>query len=125
MSQSNGHNRLSIKCIDEECGSHIPLSLLEMESKPRIQCKSCKNEYAFNKQLVEQLVKFEKLISAIQDAKDILGQTAVAVDIQGHSVKIPYKLLLTRMNSELKLKINDQEMVVTFRVEPLEKEILR
>lgn len=124
MSKANG-NHLEIKCIDDECGNDIKISILEMKTSPRVECKSCKNEYAFNKQLVEQLHKFEKLVTAVQEAKDILGQTAVAVDIQGHSVKIPYKLLLTRMNSELKLKINDQEMLVTFRVEPLEKHILK
>ncbi len=124
MSKANG-NHLEIKCIDPECGNDIKISILEMDKSPRVRCKSCNNEYSFNKQLVDQLRKFEKLVAAVQEAKDILGQTAVAVDIQGHSVKIPYKLLLTRMNSELKLKINDQQMVVTFRVEPLEKQILR
>ncbi len=124
MSKANG-NHLELKCIDADCGDHIKISILEMKENPRVKCKSCKNEYAFNKQLVEQLHKFENLISAVQEAKDILGQTAVAVDIQGHSVKVPYKLLLTRMNSELKLKINDQEMTVTFRVEPLEAKILK
>jgi len=124
MSKANG-NHLELKCIHKDCGDNILVSILEMEQSPRIQCKSCKNEYAFNKQLLEQLRKFENLIKAVQEAKEILGQTAVAVDIQGHSVKIPYKLLLTRMNSELKLNINDQQMVVTFRVEPLEQKILR
>lgn len=124
MSLSNGH-KLEIKCIQPDCGNDILISLFEIEKKYRVQCQTCKKEYSFNKQLVGQIKKFERLISAIQDAKDILGQTAVAVDIQGHSVKIPYKLLLTRLNSQLKLKINDEEMTLKFRVEPLEPQVLR
>jgi hypothetical protein len=124
MSISNG-NKIEIRCIKEDCGSDIGISLLEMEKKHRVQCGTCKNEYSFNKHLLDQIRKFERLVSAILDAKDILGQTAVALDIQGHSVKIPYKLLLTRLNSELKLKINDEEIKVKFRVEPLEEQILK
>jgi len=124
MSALNGNN-LEIKCIEPDCGSDILISLFEIEKKYRVKCKTCKKEYSFNKLLVEQIKKFERLVLAIQDAKDILGQTAVAVDIQGHSVKIPYKLLLTRLNSQLKLKINDEEMTIKFRVEPLEPQVLR
>jgi len=124
MSVSNG-NQIQVGCVEPDCGDVIAISIFEIEESHRIRCSSCKKEYIFNSQLVGQIKKFERLVSAIQDAKDILGQTAVAVDIQGHSVKIPYKLLLTRLNSQLKLKINEQEMTIKFRVEPLEEKVLR
>ena len=124
MAVTNG-NHIEFKCIKASCGAVVPISLLDIQEKHRLRCGNCKNEYVLNDNLVGQIKKFERLVTAVQDAKDILGQTAVAVDVPGHSVKIPYKLLLTRLNTLLTLKINDEEIKLNFRVEPLEKQMLK
>lgn len=124
MSVTNG-NHIEFKCVKSGCTSIIPISVLDMQKNHKLRCSGCKNEYVFNDKLVEQIGKFERLVLAVQDAKEILGQTAVAVDMPGHSVKIPYKLLLTRLNTLLTLRINEEEIRLNFRVDPLEKQMLR
>ena len=63
--------------------------------------------------------KFEALCKQICESEEILGNASIGVDCGEHHVKIPYKLLLTRLNSCLDLKIGDQSISITFRIEPL------
>lgn len=124
MAVANGKH-IEFKCIKKNCTAVIPVSVLDIEKNHRIKCTNCKNEYYFNEKLVDQIKKFERLVMAVQDAKEILGQTAVAVDVPGHSVRIPYKLLLTRLNTLLTLRINEEEIKLNFRVDPLEPQMLK
>ncbi|MFQ5729416.1 MAG: hypothetical protein ACE5GN_03550 [Waddliaceae bacterium] len=68
--------------------------------------------------LRRQLRKFEALCQQILDSEEILGNTSVGIDIGEHHVKVPYKLLLTRLNSSLELMIGDQPVSIVFRLEP-------
>lgn len=124
MSVTN-ENRIEFKCVKASCGAVVPVSVLAIQENHRIRCSTCKNEYVFNEKLADQIRRFERLVTAVQEAKDILGDTAVAVDVPGHSVRVPYKLLLTRLNTLLTLRINNEEIKLNFRVDPLEKQMLR
>jgi hypothetical protein len=64
--------------------------------------------------------KFEALCRQICDSEEILGNAHVGVDCGEHRVKIPYKLLLTRLNSCLDLKLGDQSLSIMFRIEPIQ-----
>ncbi len=52
------------------------------------------------------------------DEADILGNCDVAVNVDGKSVKIPYVLLLTRLNTIVSLSVGDKKVDFHFRVEP-------
>lgn len=110
---------IEFQCVKDNCKAMIAFSVQEIERSKRIRCSSCLNEYAFNEELISKIQKFENLITAVKHAEDILGGTNVSIDVGGHSVKVPYRLLLTRLNTSLTLRIGSEELSFHFRVEPL------
>lgn len=113
--------KIEFRCIEKKCDGLITLSILDIEKNSAIMCPECNNEYTFNKDLIEKIKKFVNLIYTVRDSVDILGNTDIAIDVKGHSVHIPYRLLLTRLNTLLRLKIGDEEINFKFRVEPLKE----
>ncbi len=110
---------IEFKCIQGECEGLIRFSILDVSGKIAVKCPNCHNDYTFNKDLTEKIKKFVELILAVRSAESILGNTHVAIDVDRHSVQVPYRLLLTRLNTLLTLKIGSQEIIFKFRVEPL------
>jgi hypothetical protein len=85
-------------------------------------CSGCGKKYGLQDEtLKRQLNLFAALCRQIQQSEEILGNTAVAVDVGPHNVKIPFKLLLTRLKSTLDLQVGDTKLVVTYRVQPIQK----
>lgn len=105
----------------QACQKPINFSIFQFDkSHDIINCQHCKKKYAFtDENLKRQLKKFELLCRQIQDSEEILANTHVGIDVSGRQVKIPYKLLLTRLNSYLQLKMGDQTINISFRLEPL------
>lgn len=110
---------IEFKCIQNECKGIVRFSILDVGKKIAVQCPNCQNNYTFNKDLTEKIKKFVELILAVRAAEDILGNTHVAIDVGEKSVQVPYRLLLTRLNTLLTLKIGSNEIIFKFRVEPL------
>jgi len=113
-----GHN-LQFSC--QHCQAPVHFSLFEIEeNEDMIVCEQCKKRYSLkDKTLKRQLQKFEALCRQIVDSEEILSNTSVGLNVEGHSVSIPFKLLLTRMTSQLELKMGDQKISINFRMEPL------
>ncbi|EKD27656.1 MAG: hypothetical protein ACD_79C00644G0002 [uncultured bacterium] len=116
--------KIEFKCINSKCDSTISFTITDIENNDTLVCSSCSKSYAFHHEFVDKMRRFSKLIDAVQDAKDILGDTNVAIDVKGQEVKIPYRLLLTRMNTLITLKMEDGEISFKFRVEPLNENVL-
>lgn len=112
-----GH-KLQFKCI--ACKEPISFSVFELEKDEHLLCCGyCAKNYIFSDEnLVRQIKKFEILCRTIKDSEEILSDTAVGVDVGDRHIKIPYKLLLTRMSSSLDLKIGDEPVSIIFRIEP-------
>ena len=112
-----GHN-LQFDCLS--CKEPVRFSIFELEkSQKRVICSHCNKQYVLeDENLRRQLRKFEALCQQILDSEEILGNTSVGIDIGEHHVKVPYKLLLTRLNSSLELTIGDQPVSIVFRLEP-------
>lgn len=113
---------IEFKCIQSDCEGIIRFYILDVEKKVSLRCPSCHNDYTFNKDLIEKIKKFVHLILAVKSAEDILGNTHVAIDVGDQSVQVPYRLLLTRLNTLLTLKIGSNQIVFKFRVEPLKSQ---
>lgn len=118
----NNNKRIEFKCLEEKCRQPISFGLLDIEKDPQLKCPKCNKEYSFNKDFVGKLKKFDNLICAIREAKDILSDTNVAINFKNHELRVPYRLLLTRMNTLLALKIGNDKVIFRFRVEPLGEE---
>lgn len=113
-----GHS-LYFKCLS--CHSPIHFSIFNLDHCSSIDCQSCPKKYAFSDPiLMRQIKKFEALCCTIHDAEEILGNASVGVDVGSHHVKVPYKLLLTRLSSSLDLLMNGQTISIAFRIEPVQ-----
>lgn len=112
-----GH-RLQFTC--KGCKQHIQFSIFDLEkSDHSLHCFHCQKSYLFSDEtLIRQLKKFETLCRTISDSEEILSHTSVGVDVGDRHVKIPYKLLLTRLSSCLDLMIDGEPVSIIFRIEP-------
>lgn len=104
------------------CRQAVHFSLFEIEESgdATITCSHCQRKYVLSdKTLLRQLAKFQALCWQIAESEEILGETSVAVQVGDREVKVPYKLLLTRLTSHLNLKIGNEQLSIVFRMEPL------
>lgn len=102
------------------CQYPIHFSVFDLEnSEGGVSCPECGLIYDFNDEaLRRQLRKFENLCRQIQLSEEILSNTSVGIHIGDREIKIPYKILLTRLNSTLDLMVGERPLTITFRIEP-------
>lgn len=111
-------SQLEFKC--QECQNSVYFSVLENQNLSKtIECSKCDKKYVLGAHILEQLKKFEALCRQIQESKSIFGQSAIAIDVGPHQVKIPFQLLLTRLSSVLELSIGGEKTTIAFRVDTL------
>jgi hypothetical protein len=66
-----------------------------------------------------------KLIEALRNSEDILCDSVVSVNVAGGEVRVPYALLLTRLNTLITLNLNDTPTDFHLWVEPSSPETFR
>lgn len=105
----------------QTCKQPVSFSIFELDSSEgQVNCANCNKIYIFSDAtLKRQLKKFEALCRQVADSEEILSHTSVGIDIGEHHVKVPYKLLLTRLSSTLDLMIGNQPVSISFRIEPV------
>lgn len=114
---------LHFKCIS--CANDVDFSLFDLDKEQPVGCSHCDKKYSFNDpDLVRQLKKFAALCKQVRESEEILGNANIGVDVGEHHVKVPYKLLLTRLNSSLDLNIGGKALSIQFRMEPLKENVL-
>lgn len=107
-------------CLEADCQSIIGFNVMQLEDSGGIvSCEVCHRSYHFDQTFLDKLRRLRNLIFAIQGAADILGNVNVAIQTMSHEVKVPYNLLLTRMNSVITLEVGDRQVDFNFRIEPL------
>ena len=105
-------------CLDEECKSVVRFNVMELrKSKGSVSCPSCHREHQFDAAFLDKLERLRRLILAVMDAEDILGDASVAVTTLAGEIKVPYRLLLTRLNTIITLEIAGKKVDFNFRVE--------
>lgn len=104
----------------QNCQHPIEFSLFELDQyENKIACGHCQCVYDFNDEtLKRQIKKFNDLCYQIQQSEEILSQTNVGIYIGDREIKIPYKILLSRLNSSLDLMVGEKILKITFRIEP-------
>ncbi|MFZ0566055.1 MAG: hypothetical protein WAM28_07715 [Chlamydiales bacterium] len=112
--------KLQFNCQD--CETPIFFSVLDQsEFNGVVCCPSCSQKYAFDDgSLLRHLKQFEALCRQIYASEEILGQTAIAIDVGSHHVKVPFNILLTRLSSVIELNIKGKKSVIAFRTDPLQ-----
>ena len=121
---NGGGALLDFVCPD--CGGVVKFNLLELEQGDfQVMCPKCHRPYQFDDQLREKFMKLERLILAVRDAEPILGDCNVAVAVPAGEVKIPYALLLTRMNTMITLNLGDRKVDFHLWIEPSSPDTFR
>lgn len=109
---------LEFHCLS--CQSPVAFSIFEVEKHPDLCCSHCEKKYRFDDEtLLRQLKKFEALCRQIRESEEILGSSSVGIDVGSKQIKVPFKLLLTRMSSCLDLSIGGHPLTISFRFEPI------
>ncbi len=114
-----GHT-LQFSC--KGCQAPVRFSIFELQkSRQALRCEHCEKQYLIDDEvLLRQIKKFESLCRQVHESQEILGNANIGIDVGEHHVKVPYKLLLTRLNSSLDLTIGDEPFSIMFRFEPLQ-----
>lgn len=103
------------------CHQPVEFSVLDPSSLDGVvTCSHCDMRYSFQDEALQrQLKKFEALCRQIVASEEILSDASVGIDVSGHQVQVPYRLLLARFNSILDLDIGGKPFRIEFRLEPL------
>lgn len=110
---------VDFECLNPECKETVKFNLIDAANEHfLVICQHCHHSYEFDKDISDKLQKLRNLIIAIRKAEEILGDCNVAVTVPGGTVKIPYPLLLTRLNTMISLKMGGRKIDFHFRVEP-------
>lgn len=110
--------KIEFNCPEENCGEPVRFNLgLLGRPNPEVLCSACGKTHCLSPEAVEKLDLLRELISTLRKARPILGEAGVGVEVGGHQVVVPYYLLLTRMTSQLALKIEDNQLIFRFIVE--------
>jgi hypothetical protein len=118
--------QIDFQCLDEKCDGIIKFNLADIaDSGFQTVCKKCYHTYELDGQLREKLLKMLHLITTLREVEDILGDCKISINVANGEVKIPYALLLTRLNTMISLKIGDRKVDFHLRVEPSAEETFR
>lgn len=118
--------QIDFQCLDENCEGIIKFTLENIaDANFQTVCRKCYHTYELDGQLRDKLLKMLKLISTLREVEDILGDCNISINVANGEVKIPYALLLTRLNTMISLKIGDRMIDFHLRVEPNSEETFR
>ncbi|OGV55983.1 MAG: hypothetical protein A2017_07915 [Lentisphaerae bacterium GWF2_44_16] len=118
--------QVDFKCMSEKCDGIIKFNLMDV-SKENLQviCPKCHSSYDFDEELRGNMNKLKKLILAVREAEHILGDCNVSVNVPGGEVKVPYALLLTRLNTMITLEVGGKKVDFHLWVEPSSPDTFR
>lgn len=118
--------KVDFRCMEPDCEGVVAFSLFDAADNGfQVVCGTCHHAYEFDAALSEKLRKLRDLLLAIQNAEDILGDCKVAVTVPSGTVKIPYPLLLTRLNTLITLDAGGCPVDFHFRVEPASADVFK
>ena len=118
--------RIDFRCLSENCSGVVEFDLHSViGSDFKVECPVCHRSYALDPVLKDKLTRMLNLIGAIRNAEDILGDAAVSVNVAAGEVRVPYALLLTRLNTLITLTLEDKPTDFHLWVEPSSPETFR
>ena len=126
--QAPGEMRAMVdfSCLDDECKASVSFNLMEVQAGGgQLVCAQCRREYHLDALFLGKLQRLRRLILAVQESADLLGDVNVAVTTPQGEVKIPYWLMLTRLNTIITLDLGGKKVDFNFRIEPLNQQTFR
>ncbi len=118
--------QIDFHCFDEHCDGIVKFNLADIAGRDfQAVCPKCHHAYTLDATLRDKLGRMLILINAIRQAEDILGDSNVSVNVAGGEVKIPYALLLTRLNTLITLEVGDRKVDFHLWIEPSSPDTFR
>ena len=118
--------KIDFCCLNEKCSGVVEFDLHAISGTDfKAECPVCHRSYSLDPALRDKLTRMLALISAIRNAEDILGDTAVSVNVAGGEVRVPYALLLTKLNTLITLTLEGTPTDFHLWVEPSSPETFR
>ncbi len=118
--------QIDFHCFDPGCEGIVKFNLADVSARDfQAVCPKCHHSYELDDKLRDKLGRMLELIGAIRRAEDILGDSNVSVNVDGREVKIPYALLLTRLNTLITLEVGDRKVDFHLWVEPSSPDTFR
>lgn len=118
--------QLDFRCFSDGCEGVVGFDLVNV-GDPDFQavCPVCHRAYSLDAGLRDKLTRMMHLISCIRECEDILGDSVVSVNVAGGEVRIPYALLLTRLNTMISLDADGRKIDFHLWVEPSNAQLFR
>ena len=118
--------KIDFCCLQEGCSGVVDFNLTQIAQNDfQAVCPVCHRAYTLDPVLRGKLERMMKLIEAIRNSEDILGDSVVSVNVAGGEVRVPYALLLTRLNTLITLNLNGKQVDFHLWVEPSSPETFR
>ena len=105
-------------CLNPECRSPISFDPDKVEDGFSVACPACGREECFDRSLVGKFRLLRELISAIRQAKPILGDSNVVLEFTGGRIEMPFNLLLHRLTTDLALDFSGEKLNFRIAVNP-------
>ena len=118
--------QIDFKCFVENCSGVVKFNLADIDRRDfQAVCPVCHRAYALEPALRDKLKRMLELINALRLSEDILGDSVVSVNVAGGEVRIPYALLLTRLNTLITLELDGKKVDFHLWVEPSSPDTFR
>ncbi|MCQ2379527.1 MAG: hypothetical protein MJ025_01195 [Victivallaceae bacterium] len=118
--------KLDFVCVGDGCDGVVEFDLSDIASDDfQMVCPKCHKAYCLSEDLHSKLSKMLDLMVAIRNAEGILGDCFVSVNTKMEEIRIPYSLLLTRLNTIISLDLGERKVNFHLRVEPSSEETFR
>ena len=118
--------QIDCHCFVDDCPGVVKFNLADVGSRDfQAVCPVCHRAYALDDVLRDKLRRMLELINALRCSEDILGDSVVSVNVAGGEVRIPYALLLTRLNTLITLELGGKKVDFHLWVEPSSPDTFR
>ena len=116
-------NGFSLEFHCPECDCPVTLPLRPTAKLPWLtSCQNCKKQFGVEAgEMARQIKLFMGLCQQIKASEEILSDAAIEVYVGGVKVRLPFKLLLTRLKSTFELRIGGKKATVVSRTEPAKR----
>lgn len=118
--------QIDFHCLAPGCNGIVKFNLSNVSERDfQAVCPKCHHPYVLDKDIRGKLSRMLNLVIAIRNSEDILGDSNVSVNVAGGAVKIPYALLLTRLNTLITLNFGGNKVDFHLWIEPSSPETFR
>ena len=118
--------KIDFRCLNETCSGVVEFDLHAVaDADFKVECPVCRREFNIDPALKDKLSRMLDLVGALRNTEDILGDSAVSINVAGGEVRVPYALLLTRLNTLITLTLEGKPTDFHLWVEPSSPETFR